>query len=175
MYLKKFLVQSVLLRDFRRSKKEDPNDSETKILRQFSASNTDGPQPYFVFNAAFTISALQTTGWTCFIVSCNNNNKCKVPSVNDKGPWLMLFVNNSSAPLTFYLCIKCLNLMEIFRKFIGVLLDGSLYCISLLSSNKLFIFLSSHNFNRLSNEIDDPVLDFLLGFCRIKLAQHVLP
>ena len=87
----------------------------------------------------------------------------------------MLFVNNSSAPLTFYLCIKCLNLMEIFRKFIGVLLDGSLYCISLLSSNKLFIFLSSHNFNRLSNEIDDPVLDFLLGFCRIKLAQHVLP
>ena len=57
----KYLVQSVLVKltnNFRRSKEEDPNDMQTKILRQFSASNPDGPQSPFVFNAAFDISAL---------------------------------------------------------------------------------------------------------------------
>ena len=56
----KFLVQSVLVKlanDFRSSKEEDPNNLETKILRQFSASNPDGPQPPFVFNAVFDINA----------------------------------------------------------------------------------------------------------------------
>ena len=63
----KFLVQSVLVKlanDFRRSQEKDPNYLETKIRRQFSvfnshrsASNPDGSQPHFVFNAAFDISA----------------------------------------------------------------------------------------------------------------------
>ena len=57
----KFLLQSVLVKlanDFRRSKEEDPIDLETKVLSQFSASKPDEPQPPFVFNAAFDISAL---------------------------------------------------------------------------------------------------------------------
>ena len=56
----KLLMQSVLVKltnDCRSSKEEDLNDLETKILRQFSVSNPDGPQPPFVFNAAFDISA----------------------------------------------------------------------------------------------------------------------
>ena len=63
----------------------------------------------------------------------------------------MLFVNNLSAPLTFPFSIKCLNFMETFCKFIGVLVDGSISCISLLSSSNWLILPSSHNFNRLSN------------------------
>ena len=56
----KFLLQSVLVKlanDFRRSKEEDPIDLDTKVLSQFSASKPDGPQPPFVFKAAFDISA----------------------------------------------------------------------------------------------------------------------
>ena len=56
----KLLMQSVLVKlanDFRSFKEEDLNDLETKILRHFSVSNPDGPQPSFVFNAAFDISA----------------------------------------------------------------------------------------------------------------------
>ena len=56
----KLLMQSVLVKltnDCRSSKEEDLNDLETKILRQFSVSNPDAPQPPFVFNAAFDISA----------------------------------------------------------------------------------------------------------------------
>ena len=57
----KFLLESVLVKltnDSRRSlEEEDPNDLETNILRQLPASNPDRPQPPFVFNAAFDISA----------------------------------------------------------------------------------------------------------------------
>ena len=52
----KFLVQNVLVKlanDSRRSEEEDSNYLETKILRQFSASASDGPQPPFIFNAVF--------------------------------------------------------------------------------------------------------------------------
>ena len=39
--------------DFRRSYEHEPNDLDTNILRQLSASNPDGPQPPFAFMAAF--------------------------------------------------------------------------------------------------------------------------
>ena len=57
----KFLLQSLLAKlanDFLRSKEEDRNDLETKVLCQFLASNPDGLQTPVVFNAAFNISTL---------------------------------------------------------------------------------------------------------------------
>ena len=97
------------------------------------------------------------------------SNKCKVSSANGKILLIMLFVNNLSVSLKVSFCITCLNFKEIFWKFIGVLVDGSLSCIPLLSPNYSLIVPSSHNFNRLSNAIRWPhAFDFLLGFCRSK-------
>ena len=97
------------------------------------------------------------------------SNKCKVSSANSKILLIMLFVNNLSVSLKVSFCITCLNFKEIFWKFIGVLVDGSLSCIPLLSSNYSLIVPSSHNFNRLSNAIRWlHAFDFLLGFCRSK-------
>ena len=65
----KFLVQSVLMKlakYFWRSKEEDTNDVDTKILCQFSATNPDGPHPPVVSNVSLNASvssiASQTTG-----------------------------------------------------------------------------------------------------------------
>ena len=77
----KFLVQSVLMKlakYFWRSKEEDTNDVDTKILCQFSATNPDGPHPPIVFNVSLNASvssiASQTTGWTCFIDHCSRTS-----------------------------------------------------------------------------------------------------
>ena len=71
--------------------------------------------------------------------------------------------------MAFPFCIKCLNFIEIFCKFIEVLVDGSLFCISVLSSTNSLILPSSHNFNRLSNAIRwSRAFVFLLGFCTSK-------
>ena len=56
-----------------------------------------------------------------------------------------------------------------FCKFVGLLVDGSFFCISLLSSNNSLIFPSLHNFNCLSNAIRWlRAFDLLLGFSRSK-------
>ena len=77
----KFLVQSVLMKlakYFWRSKEEDTNDVDTKILCQFSATNPDGPHPPVVFNVSLNARvssiASQTTGWTCFMGHCSRTS-----------------------------------------------------------------------------------------------------
>ena len=55
-----------------------PNEFETKMRRQPSASRPDVPEPPFVFIAAFITSASSmssyTTWWTCWIDPCNKTS-----------------------------------------------------------------------------------------------------
>ena len=69
---------------------------------------------------------LETSDYSLFSVKPWWVTTSQVSSVNSKIPLLVLFVNYRSVLLAFPFCIKCLDFIDIFSKFIGVLVDRSL-------------------------------------------------
>ena len=106
------------------------------------------------------------TSWSGSLASwCFCFNIVKVLSFNGKIPFDMFYVKSFSAPLKLPLLIIFLNFKEVFSMYIPFSLIFILSSIVSPSCNKLLIFLSSHNFKRLSSDTEWSLdFEFLLGF-----------